>query len=154
MVMIKNLITVAQYNEMQTAARADAAFDRLKKPRPTGPNGDEAAYGRVLAARVQAGEISGYRFIGNDNAEKLKLALRTYYFPDFKVAALDGTVEYHEVKGFMRDDAGVKLKVAAALYPLHRFYVVRLQAGGAFKTWDVRRDGIPGNTRRKRQVRR
>lgn len=54
---------------------------------------------------------------------KLRLAGRTYYTPDFMV--IDRPGEHGipprfvmcEVKGFMRDDAAVKLKVAAAAYP-------------------------------------
>jgi hypothetical protein len=49
---------------------------------------------------------------------KLRLGGRTWYTPDF-VATEDvsGKIWAFEVKGFMRDDAAVKLKVAASMYP-------------------------------------
>jgi hypothetical protein len=42
----------------------------------------------------------------------------------------DGLLELHEVKGGpWQDDARVKIKVAAALYPF-RFIAIRARAGG------------------------
>jgi hypothetical protein len=39
------------------------------------------------------------------------------------VIGKDDVVEFHEVKGgFWRDDAKVKIRVAAAMYPMFRFY--------------------------------
>jgi len=35
----------------------------------------------------------------------------------------------YEVKGFMRDDAAVKLKVAASLYPWIKFHLVTRKKG-------------------------
>ena len=49
---------------------------------------------------------------------KFRLGGRTWYTPDFVVVSRPGgRVWVFEVKGFMRDDAAVKLKVAAAMYP-------------------------------------
>lgn len=62
---------------------------------------------------------------------KLRLAKRTWYTPDFAVIAGDGGLGFHEVKGFWRDDARVKIKVAAEMYPHFRFYVCqKLKAPG------------------------
>lgn len=60
---------------------------------------------------------------------RLRLAGRTHYTPDFVSAQIierDVTpaLTCWEVKGFMRDDAAVKLKVAAELYPWMRFVLV------------------------------
>jgi hypothetical protein len=41
------------------------------------------------------------------------------------VLAKDGVTEFHETKGWMRDDANVKLKSAALQYPHFRFFLVR-----------------------------
>ena len=62
----------------------------------------------------------------------LKLAADTRYTPDFWCVAADGTLECHEVKGFLRDDAWVKLKVAAAQFPF-RFRLVRWH----LKQWTI-----------------
>jgi len=45
------------------------------------------------------------------------------YTPDFIVIRKTGAIAY-EVKGFMRDDALVKLKTAARSYPFFKFIVV------------------------------
>jgi hypothetical protein len=76
-------------------------------------NKTEAAYAMVLRARQAAGEIAWWKFEGIT----LKLADDTRYTPDFAVMLADGSMEMHETKGFMRDDAFVKLKVAAAQFP-------------------------------------
>ena len=69
---------------------------------------------------------------------KLKLADKTHYTPDFFVVKNDGSVEVHEIKGFMRDDAAVKLKVAAEIYPFFQFILIKkiaLKDGGG---WDCK----------------
>lgn len=103
------------------------ALGRLK----TGEmNKTEAEYDALLDFRRMAGEIVWYKFEGL----KLRLADSTFYTPDFAVMASDGVMECHEVKGFWTDDARVKIKVAASLYPF-RFIALRKRAkkdGGGF----------------------
>lgn len=83
-------------------------------------NQTEARYAReYLAPQRVAGFVRRWDF----EPEKLRLADATYYAPDFRVILDDGTVEFHEVKGgFTREDAWIKLKIAAELHP----YVFRL----------------------------
>lgn len=90
-------------------------------------NRTEAAYGEVLAARQASGEVVAYWFQG----VTLKLGDDCRYTPDYFVMLADDSLECHEVKGFMRDDALVKVKVAARLYPF-LFRVVRKVKGGGF----------------------
>ena len=52
---------------------------------------------------------------------KLKLADNTTYTPDFWMLDHAGVLHAREVKGFWRDDARVKIKVAARQYPWARF---------------------------------
>lgn len=85
----------------------------------------EAKYAGVLELRKKAGEIAAYWFEGL----KLRLADRTFYTPDFVVQLADGSLELHETKGFMRDDAAIKLKVAAETFPF-RFVLVTWSKGG------------------------
>lgn len=73
----------------------------------------EARYALHLDGRVVAGEIVKYWF----EAMKLKLGPGCWYTPDFLVMTTDGTLELHETKGFMRDDARVKLSVCKAMHP-------------------------------------
>lgn len=98
--------------------------------RPTRMNKTESAYAVHLDARRQAREVAAYWF----GSVKLRLADKTWYHPDFLVLLADGRLEMHETKGFMRDDAAVKVKTAAEVYPLFHFYLVRRVRGG----WDVR----------------
>ena len=90
------------------------------KARATGMNKTEAAYARFLEAEKAAGNILWWKFepIG------LRLADKTFYHPDFMVMAADGSLEIHEVKGrkgdsyYCMDDAKVKIKVAASIFPM------------------------------------
>lgn len=83
-------------------------------------NRTEAAYESALELRRRAGEVAWYRFEGI----KLRLADSTFYTPDFAVMLAGGEMELHEVKGLWEEDARVKIKVAAAMYPF-RFLGIR-----------------------------
>ncbi|WP_020184808.1 DUF1064 domain-containing protein [Methylopila sp. 73B] len=76
-------------------------------------NKTEQAYADHLRRLQIAGDVAWFKFEG----VKLRLADSTFYTPDFTVMASDGAMEMHEVKGFWTDDARVKIKVAADLYP-------------------------------------
>lgn len=76
-------------------------------------NKTEQAYERHLMDRQIIGDVAWYKFEGI----KLRLADNTFYTPDFLVMLSDGQIQCHEVKGFWQDDAKVKIKVAASLYP-------------------------------------
>jgi hypothetical protein len=93
-------------------------------------NKTETAYAEYLAARRHVGDVLWFRFEGL----KLRLADRTFYTPDFAVIVAGGSLELHEVKGFMEEDAAVKLKSAAAQYPF-ALRIVRRAKGG---DWDIR----------------
>lgn len=98
--------------------------------KPDGMNKTERAWSQVLEARRVAGEVREWHFEG----VTLKLAHDTRYTPDFFVVLSDGACELHEVKGFWRDDAKVKTKVAARLFP---FPIVAVSRDG--KGWSVER---------------
>lgn len=87
-------------------------------------NKTEATYGFRLELRKKAGEIVDYKF----ESIRLRLAKNTFYTPDYFVV-LEDCIEIHEVKGFWEEDARVKIKVAAELYPCFRFIAVRGKAG-------------------------
>lgn len=93
----------------------------------------ETAYAQHLALRQQAGDVDWFVYEGI----KLKLAGKTYLTVDFFLMLATGDLEAHEVKGsHLEDDAAVKLKVAASLYPF-RFVLVR----AAGSTWDLKEIG-------------
>lgn len=104
-----------------TAQQAMYALGRL----PDGTlNKTEQAYQDQLEAMKHAGQIVWYMF----EAINLRLAKRTHYRPDFLVLLASGEFEVHEVKGRWTDDARVKIKVAASMYPF-RFIAVRKVKG-------------------------
>lgn len=76
-------------------------------------NQTEAKYAAKLDLLQKAGAVLWWKFEGLT----VKLADDTRYTPDFVVMLADGSIECHETKGFMRDDAHVKIKVAAAQFP-------------------------------------
>jgi hypothetical protein len=87
-------------------------------------NQTEAAYAEELQLQLLAGEILGYQF----EPMKLRLAKNTSYSPDFLVQLADSTLEFREVKAcrasgafLAEDDAMVKIKVAAEMYPMFGF---------------------------------
>lgn len=87
-----------------------------------GMNKTEAAYDAHLWAQ-RGGEILWHKF----EAIKLRLADNTSYTCDFAVLPRSCILEMHEVKGFWRDDARVKIKVAASIYPF-KFIAVTAQS--------------------------
>lgn len=105
------------------------ALGRLK----TGQmNKTEQAYSDRLQLLMRAGDIQWFKFEGM----KLRLADNTFYTPDFVVMSADGVIECHEVKGFWMDDARVKIKIAADLYPF-RFVAVKAKAKKDGGGWAV-----------------
>lgn len=105
-------------------ANVAGAFARGKlKPRKM--NKTEAKYDAHLYARKLVGEIVWYAF----EAVKLRLADDTYYTADFFVLTRDFILEVHEVKGHWRDDARVKIKVAAEQFPFRFFAITKDRDG-------------------------
>jgi len=76
-------------------------------------NKTEAAYAEILKLSQLAGEVQWWAY----EPLKFRLAKRTSYTPDFMVWGSDGRLEAIEVKGFLRDDAAIKFKVAREMYP-------------------------------------
>lgn len=95
----------------------------------------ESAYADYLEGRKQAGEILWYKFEGI----KLRLADNCFFNPDFAVMLKSGEIQFHEVKGYMRDDAAVKIKVAADEYPFQfvLVYAKPKKEGGGFRVESI-----------------
>lgn len=104
-----------------------------RKPRKPGEmNKVEQAYEAYLAERKLLGEVQRYAY----EEITLKLADKCRFTPDFNVIGADDTLEFHEVKAgipsklkdgtveikpLCKDDALVKIKVAAKEFPHFRF---------------------------------
>jgi hypothetical protein len=101
------------------------ALPTLARARPAdlfaGMNGTERDYAITLEARKRDGLIADWRF----EAVTLVLAPDCRYTPDFLVLCPDGLIELHETKGHWREDAKVKIRVAARLFPWFTFRAYR-----------------------------
>ena len=99
-----------------------------RRPRPHHESGkmnkSEAAYADHLEKRRHLGEIVRWRF----EPMKFRLADKTFYTPDFLVT-MPGHLECHEFKGFMEEDANVKIKVVAEMFPEFLFIIVKKEKG-------------------------
>ena len=116
--------------------RQDASarhFDQIPDPpakkRRGAMNKTETAYLALLESR---GDVLEARF----EEVKFRLATGAWYTPDFFARTKRG-FEVHEVKGFWREAARVRIKVAAEQFPWWPFYVakkVKVADGGG---WDI-----------------
>src|ERR1044072_6287022 len=100
---------------------ADLDGVTLRKHHPKAPprnlfanmNKTEEAFAHILEAQKRSGEIREWHFEGLT----LRLGDDCRYTPDFYTVEAAGFIHLHETKGFMRDDALVKLKTCATIYP-------------------------------------
>jgi len=91
----------------------------------------EEAYTEHLETRRHAREIQWFAF----EAIKLRLADATFLEPDFLVQLTRGDLEIHETKGFWEEDARIKFKVAAAIFPFRFIGVTRETDTRGVKVW-------------------
>lgn len=85
-------------------------------------NKTEAAWGDYLRAYFPGSIVHAQEIT-------LRIANGCRYTPDFSVIHKDAPPTFFEVKGHMRDDAAVKIKVAAAQFPAWAFWLVWRKAG-------------------------
>lgn len=116
-------------------------FIRFARGRPRHVPGQmnktEQRYSEHLEARKLAGEILDWKF----PAPKFPLAKLTTYNPDFQVMLPNGEIEFHEVKGFMEDDAAVKCKVFAETWWMYRLVIVKARAKKNGGGWELKEVG-------------
>lgn len=95
-----------------TSYRTKRARGSRVSGKKTGMNKLEAAWAKKLAVDKLAGAVAEYWF------EQVTLVLITgRYTPDFMVQLPDGTIEFHECKGFWERQGRQKFLDAAAKYP-------------------------------------
>lgn len=82
-----------------------------------GMNNTEREWAMGLEDARRNGMIRSWRY----EAVTLTLAPDCRYTPDFMVVETDGSIRFDETKGFWRDDAKVKIRLAARLFPEFRF---------------------------------
>ncbi len=90
-----------------------------------GMNRLESRFAAELAAWKATGQIEWWGY----ESLKLRLAKGAWFKPDFLVIDEFGKFIIYETKGFMRESANVRIKVAAETYRFFKFIVVRLVKG-------------------------
>lgn len=84
----------------------------------------EASYAIQLDWLKKAGEIKKW-----ERQHKIDITINGIhvcnYYIDFKVYYPNGCIEYHEVKGFETDLWRIKWRLAKAMYPDHRFILIK-----------------------------
>jgi hypothetical protein len=84
----------------------------------------EANYARVLNVLLARGAIREWQYEAKTFLfEKVNRGTRSYT-PDFRVEQPDGSIEWHEVKGWMDDKSRVRLDLMAKLYPDEKVIVI------------------------------
>ena len=105
----EELPILGSYNPMnKTETKFSIYLDQLK------------AMGEIREWRFEP-----FKFILSHSVKGKRRA--TTYTPDFLTVGKEFTL--YEVKGFMRDDAAVKIKVAAEMFPWFDWVLVYLQQG-------------------------
>lgn len=89
----------------------------------------ERAYADHLNLRIACGEVACYDF----EAVKFRLANKCWYTVDFLVQLPCGELQAHETKGWLEDDAAVKLRLMPRIWGAFRLFLVR-RKGGA---WEI-----------------
>ncbi len=95
-------------------------------------NKTESRYAELLEIQKRSGEIVEWRF----EAIKFILAPNTSYTPDFQVIYED-RIEFHEIKGFMREDAICKFKGVAAKFPEFAWRMIKLEKNQWITVFDL-----------------
>jgi hypothetical protein len=102
------------------------------QPERKGPNKWEAEFAAcILETAVGVGVIDSFEY----EPVTFLIGFDCRYTPDFGAKKNGEFVAFYEVKGFMRDDARVKLAVAASLFPQFSFLLGRR---GNDKGWRVK----------------
>lgn len=88
-------------------------------------NKTEQEYAAQLDVRKLANDIRWWGF----ECLKLKLADKCHFTPDFMVVLSSGEIEFVDTKGHVEDDAAVKIKTAAVMFPMFHFVMERKVKG-------------------------
>lgn len=104
----------------------------------------EANWARYLNWLRDNGQITGWAY----EAETFEFPVRRgsrFYTPDFRVTNPDGSVEYHEVKGYMDAKSATKIRRFRKYYPGHKlilieadtYYDMGAKIGKALPNWEA-----------------
>jgi len=84
----------------------------------------EANYARYLNYLIATKQIKSWSYEPETfEFKSIKKGTR-FYTPDFRIVNYDGTIEYHEVKGWMRPKAKTQIKRFKKYYPHLKFVLI------------------------------
>lgn len=93
----------------------------------------EANYGLYLNFLIKQKQIKKWTYEKNVFIFKnIKFGTRSYR-PDFKIYNIDGSIEYHEVKGYMTSKSKTKIKRMAKYYPDIKLIIIDKNIYGEIK---------------------
>lgn len=106
----------------------------------------EANWARYLNWMVELGHVSVWAYEPETFEFPVKRGSK-FYTPDFRVTLPDGTVQYHEIKGYMDQRSATKLKRMKRYYPKvvliviekDDYYGVASKVSGLIPNWERRR---------------
>jgi hypothetical protein len=84
----------------------------------------EANYARYLNWLVSLGQIAGWEYEADTFEFTTIKRGQRFYTPDFKLTNLDGSIEYHEIKGWMDAHSRTKLDRMRRYYPTIKVVVI------------------------------
>lgn len=90
----------------------------------------EEAYSKTLDILVATGNLHCWYF----QRVTLRLGPDLRYTPDFLLIYPDGKMQFVEIKGFEREDARDKFKMAGELHPWAEWAMVKKLKSGGFET--------------------
>ncbi len=123
----KSAWNVANGGAKLAGEKSNRVAAKAKSPAvPKGMNKLEQRMQERLLGELMRGEIAWFGF----ECMTLKLASDCRYTCDFIIIHLDGSIEGRETKGFFRDDAKVKIKVAARMFQWMTFSVWKWTKNG------------------------
>lgn len=94
----------------------------------------ERNYARYLNFLIKQGSIKGWKYEPTTYEFPVKRGTR-FYTPDFEVTELNGSVSYHEVKGYMSPVSKTKLKRMSKYYPDVRIFIIGEKEYKAVAKW-------------------
>lgn len=109
----------------------------------------EANYARYLKFLQDQGLLTSWEYEPCEFHFPIKRG-NTFYVPDFRVTWPDGTVEYHEVKGYMDKRSQTKLARMARYHPEIKiiiidklsYYDIYHKISGAIPGWEYNGGGF------------
>ena len=103
---------------------------KARKPSATYRSKLEEDYARRLEILLKAGQLVEWHY----EPMRFRLGKGAWYTPDFVIVqAKSMHIECHEVKGFWREAARVRIKVAASKYTMYEFKAVTRDKKGAWE---------------------